>query len=267
MLVLRVMGFFYFDESIHPKGKFSLGVFIYSESSLECSVRDALLESGLVPKVDEYKSGARMDTNPEQKRARELLKSVIYKQCGIGVVVAPDDPRQVLGLEALRGLKKILSTVTFSSKSHDVFFDEGIFESEAKASRHAAQTLSGCPPCTFHFEQDSIKVLGLQVADLVAHTCAMMLLAELGLLNKIVKAGENSGYDPDLGIELEFELWAGMRGSFFAAPPPPVDTWKSQADFCVEVASRGLHVADYCDTGVRTAALARFGSMYLGCIH
>jgi hypothetical protein len=45
-------------------------------------------------------------------------------------------------------------------------------------------------------------------------------------------------------MELEFELWAGLRYNFFAAAPPPVDTWKSQLDFQVDVESRGLHIAD-----------------------
>ena len=208
-----------------------------------------------------------MDKSPKQARARELLKEVIHKQCGIGVVVAPDSPRTVLGVEAPLGLTKILSTIKFRSKTHEVFFDKGIFENEAEGRLEAAKIPSSCPPCNSHFEQDSVQVLGLQVADLVAHTCAMMLLAQLGLFKKMVKAGENSGYEPDLDVELESELWASLRRSFFAAPPPPVDSWKSQADYCVDVASRGLHVADRCDSNVRDAALARFGSMYLGCIH
>ena len=51
------MGFFYFDESVHPKGKFALGAFAYSESSLEQPVADALRRSGLNPYIDEFKSG------------------------------------------------------------------------------------------------------------------------------------------------------------------------------------------------------------------
>lgn len=261
------MGVFYFDESIHPKGKFAIGCFVYSETCLDSPVSNALLESGLVPKVDEFKSGARMDRNPKQARVRGLLREVIYKQCGIGAVVAPEYPRNLLGSEAPLGLAKILSTISFRSKTHEVFFDKGIFKNEAEGRHEVAGALSHCPPCNFHFEQDSVQVLGLQVADLVAHACAMMLLAELGLSKKMVKSGENSGYDPDADMELEFELWASLRYSFFAAPPPPIDTWKSQADFCVDVASRGLHIADSCDANVRSAALARFGSMYLGCIH
>jgi len=261
------MGFFYFDESIHPRGKFALGSFVYSETSLDSWVSNALMEGGLIPRVDEFKSGAYMDRNPKQARARELLKEVISKQCGIGVVVAPDSPRELLGVEAPLGLTKILSTIKFRSKTHEVFFDKGIFEGETDGRLQAAKVPASCSLCNFHFEQDSVQVLGLQVADLVAHTCAMMLLSQLGLLKKTVRAGENSGYNPDLGIELGFELWAGVRDRFFAAPPPPIDSWKSQLDYRVDVASRGLHVADGCSPDVRGAALARFSSMYLGCIH
>jgi hypothetical protein len=178
----RSMGFFYFDESIHPRGKFALGGFVYSETSLDSSVGNVLMESGLVPRVDEFKSGARMDRNPKQARARELLKEVIHKQCGIGVVVVPDSPRELLGVEAPLGLTKILSAIKFRSKTHEVFFDNGIFENEAEGRLQVAKVPCTCPPCTFHFEQDSVRVLGLQVADLVAHSCAMMLLAQLGLL-------------------------------------------------------------------------------------
>jgi hypothetical protein len=123
-----------------------------------------------------------------------------------------------------------------------------------------AKGLDDIAPTCF-FEQDSRQVLGLEVADLVAHTCAVMLLAELGLVKKTVKAAENSGYDPDSDMELEFELWAGVRYSFFAAAPPPPDQWESQLDFQVDVEARGLHVAATCDPEVRRAALARFGSI------
>jgi hypothetical protein len=260
------MGFFYFDESIHPRGKFSLGAFVYAEKPLDAEVADALRRSGLVPQADEFKSGARMDQSPEQVCAREHLKALVHMRCGIGVVIAPDCPRGDLGREAFVGLSKILSTTHFSSSTHEVFFDEGIFSTLA-AGQHAAEHFRPAQPCTLHYEQDSVQILGLQVADLVAHTCSVMLLAQLGLVRKNVKAGENSGYDPNLDMELDFELWASVRYNFFAAPPPPYETWKSQLDWQVDVAARGLHVAETCDFTVRDAALSRFGKMYQGCIH
>jgi hypothetical protein len=112
-----------------------------------------------------------------------------------------------------------------------------------------------------------VKVLGLQVADLIAHTCATILRAQLGSVKKTIKPGPNSGYDPDGDMPLDFGLWAGLRYNFFAAAPPPYETWKSQLDFSVDVESRGLHISTLCDNAVKNAALFRFGKMYLGCIH
>jgi hypothetical protein len=261
------MGFFYFDESIHERGHFALGAFVYTEESLDGPVANAVSKGGLTPRVDEFKSGSRMDRCPAQARTRNLLHSVIFdNSCRIGVVVAPHYPCLALGPEAIGGLSKILSTNQFRSGSHEVFFDEGIFGTASAGSR-AVEAMSVFQSSTFHFEQDSVQVLGIQVADLVAHTCATMLLAQLGVVKKMVKTGENSGYDPDSDVELEFKLWAGLRYNFFAAAPPPVSTWESQLDFQVDVKSRGLHIADRCEQKVRSAALARFGSMYLGCIH
>jgi hypothetical protein len=260
------MGFFYFDESIHPRCNFILGAFAYCEDSLDGPINDALNHSGLSPGVDEFKSGAYMRDNPGQVSARALLKSIVCNQCRIGVVVAPHTPRHLIGREALDGLNKILATGSFRSSSHEVFFDRGIFASVGAGQRQAETTCDG-RPCSFHFEQDSRKILGLQAADLIAHTCATMLLDQLGLVKKTVKAGPNSGYDPDADMPLGFELWAGLRWNYFATGPPPYDTWKSQLDFKVDVQSQGLHISTSCDESIKSAALSRFGSMYLGCIH
>jgi hypothetical protein len=260
------MGFFYFDESIHPKCNFILGAFAYSEDSLDGPVSDALRHCGLTPRVDEFKSGTYMTGNHVQVSARALLKSIVRNYCRIGVVIAPNVPRRLIGHEALNGLNKILATASFRSSSHEVFFDRGIFAGSV-AGQVEAETICDGRPCRFHFEQDSRKILGLQVADLVAHTCATMLLAELGSVKKTVKAGPDSGYDPDADMPLEFELWAGLRYNFFATGPPPYDTWESQLDFKVDVESKGLHVSRSCDESIKNAALSRFGSMYLGCIH
>ncbi len=97
--------------------------------------------------------------------------------------------------------------------------------------------------------------------------CATMLLAQLGLVKKTIKAGPNSGYDSDGDMPLEFSLWATLRYNFFSTSQPPYETWKSELDFKVDVESRGLHISDSCDDAVKSAALSRFGSMYLGCIH
>jgi hypothetical protein len=145
------VGYFCFDESIHPRAEFALGAFAYSEAPLDGLVSDALRESGLTPGVEEFKSGARMDRELRQANARNLLQGIFRANCRLGVVVSPDSPREVLGTEALRALKKILATCRFRSEAHDVYFDAGIF-SNRSAGERAATALSVDGNCTLHFE-------------------------------------------------------------------------------------------------------------------
>jgi hypothetical protein len=54
------MGYFYFDESIHPREGFILGSFVGSPCDESAQVERALAETGFQPGVDEFKSGSRM---------------------------------------------------------------------------------------------------------------------------------------------------------------------------------------------------------------
>src|SRR5207302_7350854 len=112
------------------------------------------------------------------------------------------------------GLATICQANSLNQQREPVYFDEGIFSS-TRAARQLSEQTSAARYCDVLAEQDSRYIKGLQLADLVAHTCATMLLDALGLLPKLVKAGPNSGYDADLDIELAFELWAGVRYQFF----------------------------------------------------
>ncbi|MBI4005672.1 MAG: hypothetical protein HY356_03290 [Gammaproteobacteria bacterium] len=259
------MGFFYFDESIQEKAGFIVGAFVYSKYDITPVVFDALAEAGLVPTVDEFKSGARMAANPEQAKARAFLRGLLMEvKTGIVVIPAADRPR--LGNEALAGLAKILSAHTLANEPHHVFVDESIAVdiSSMQAFRSGIGSV-----CEVHLDQDSRTIGGIQLADLAAHSMGVMLLEQQGLLRKMVKAGENSGYDPDLDIELGFELWASLRYSFFKAPQPkpgsvpddPVGT------LVFDVENFGLYVAQSCDEALRRSAIERFGECYLGCIH
>jgi hypothetical protein len=206
-----------------------------------------------------------MGRNPEQASLREDLRQVLCHSCGLGVVVVPCASE--LGLESLRLLQKMLTHPDLASGDHDVYLDEGLFPSADRARRDAS-AIGGLDRCRLNFEQSSVHVAGIQLADLAAHTCAVMLLESLGVVNKTVKAGENSGYEPDLDIEIGFELWAGIRYNFFSAPPPHPDEWDdSELQPVADVRPYGLHVSTNTSEKVRRAAVDRFGSMYLGCIH
>ena len=95
-----------------------------------------------------------------------------------------------------------------------------------------------------------------------------MLLEELGYISKKVVTGENSGYEPDLEITLGFELWAGIRYSFFMAPTAhsaPQDEQLLMATFNVE--GYGLYISKLSSSDLVQASRRRFGTNYLGCIH
>ena len=255
---------FYFDESIHDnRGEFILGAFVFGVDPT-VDVRNAITAVGLDPDKDEFKSSAKMQNHPEQRLLREKLYQVLKLEYRYGVVVVPRTERRRLGEEALRGLVKICRANRLTNRREDAYFDSGIFQSESHGNELARVT-GASQYCAVHPEQDSRLVNGLQLADLVAHACANMLLDALGLLTKKIKAGANSGYPPDMEIALGFHQWAGVRWNFFSGGlPKPIH---SNEDMVVEVADYGLHIADSCSQRLREAALARFGRQYLGCIH
>lgn len=259
------MGFFYFDESIQKKGEFIIGAFVYSNADITPAVFSELAAAGLKPGIDEFKSGAQISARPELAKARQSLRSLL-RHVGTGVVITPVADRQRLGKEALIGLAKILTANSLVNIPHQVFIDEGIIIDgpSLEGFRNGAGSW-----CEVHINQDSRAIGGIQLADLAAHSMGIMLLEHQGIVRKMVKAGENSGYDPDLDIELGFELWASLRYSFFKAPQPKPNAVSGDpvGDSVFDVENYGLHVADTCDISLRKSAIERFGECYLGCIH
>lgn len=259
------MGFFYFDESIHEKDGFIIGAFIYYRADITPSVFGALTEVGLRPGIDEFKSSAKMAAVPEQIKARGRLRCLL-DGVSTGIVVIPSAEREKLGDEAILGLGKILQANDLLVKLHQVFLDQGISVTGA-----ALEIFRKGPGrlCEVHVNQDSKVIGGIQLADLAAHSMSVMLLEQMGLFKKMVKAGGNSGYDPELEIELGFELWASLRYSFFKAPHPKPGPIPDDpvGELIFDVENYGLHIAATCSGRLREAALARFGECYLGCIH
>jgi hypothetical protein len=82
----------------------------------------------------------------------------------------------------------------------------------------------------------------------------------------MVKAGENSGYDPDLSIELGFEIWATLRYTLFNKGST-ICTDVQIADATVKVEPHGLYISKFCDSNLTETARSKFGDVYLGCIH
>jgi hypothetical protein len=133
--------------------------------------------------------------------------------------------------------------------------------------RDLLQSLVEDSHCILHFEQDSKVIAGIQLADLAAHTCSIMMKDSLGLVTKMVKVGENSGYNPEMMIELGFLMFASIRYCFLGKARPYDDT-RPQTEWAqIDLSNYGLVVGADLRDDIRKGALDRFSSIYLGCIH
>lgn len=255
------MAYFYLDDSKHHKHGFSLAAFAICDDDPHEELEVIFATCGFDLATYEYKSSTTMRDNPDLQRMRDALRSFVRSKCQIAVCVVDGDKQ--LGPASLKLLKKAILHPQLRDQSHQVFFDEGLFSSEGKGKATASE-ISGLDDCAIHFEQDSQCVSGIQLADLIAHTCGTMLLDALGKLNKIVNV-PNSGYDDDVEIDLGFEMWAGIRYAFLSvANGADID----DEDFAVVlVEPYGLYIDPSASCDVAAAARKRFGSMYLGCIH
>lgn len=254
------MAYFFLDDSKHHKRGFSVSAFAICEENPQDELIALFVESGFDPSSFEFKSSSSMHDNPRLRDLRLKLRAFIHHKCRVAVSVVTGDKK--IGPTSLRLLKSALSHHSLHGQTHEVFFDEGLFSSRQAGEKQAAK-LGSLEKCQFHFEQDSKSIAGIQVADLVAHTCGIMLLDALGYINKKVRV-RGSGYD-DVDIELGFEMWAGMRYAFLrvnkAYPKDDLDL------ATVEVEPFGLFIDESVEQVVADAARERFGEMYLGCIH
>ena len=253
------MSYFFLDDSKHHKHNFSISAFAICETNPQHELESIISKCGFDPASFEFKSSNRMDANPDLQLLRSELRTFIHHNCKIAVCVAADD--KGIGLASLRLLQKSISHDSLRGRKHEVYFDQGLFSSRQSGEKLAAG-LADLERCQLHLEQDSQTIAGIQVADLIAHTCGIMLLDRLGAIEKKIVVQE-SGYDDE--IALGFEMWASVRYSFLSRgklnPKDDFDIAK------VDVLPWGLFIDEGVDDRVASAAKDRFGEMYLGCIH
>ncbi len=258
------MSYFFLDDSKHPDNGFVVAVFVAFPVDLSQEVAQRLKLRGLRPYVDEFKSSHRMDGHEVLQNLRDDLRDVL-RTCKLGICVSGDEKR--LPNQASILLEKMLSHPDFSDAHHKIITDQGIFST--KSAQAEMRVIRGAERCEFQFEADSKIELGIQLADLAAHTCGIMMKDSLGLISKTLRAGENSGYDPDSRIELGFAMWASLRYCFLGISAPDLN-WEADdiKKLCtVYTHDHGLVVDSNLSEDLREATYDRFGSMYLGCIH
>lgn len=257
------MGQFYIDDSVHDKAGFIVGACIYTESDLAEEIKNVITANGHDPNFFEYKSCRNYSKQPSSVAVRSGLKGLL-SLCKLAIVIVPRAHRDQIGFECIKALKTFIEFNEESiSYPINISFDQGMFTSVKKAQFCADQL--EFKDCHFFWEQNSLSVPGIQMADLAAHTASIQLKERMGLVRKMVKAGENSGYVPDLEIELGFEMRATLRYAFFRAAGKGYQDPIKKATLPVE--PNGLYISPLCNDDLAAITRECFGNVYLGCIH
>lgn len=255
MLRIGIMTTLYFDDSRHPQRGFELGAFVIADQPVDAHVRHVLVEHGLDPNTDEYKSGRLFSGIPRMQSLRRAMMQTLQNYCGVSIVVVPSGNPLALGHEALLLLTDIFKHPDVEESS-DVFFDQSLFTSVQAAN--AAASDIGLTRCSTQFEQNSRDVRGIQLADLAAHTCATMLSETIGHTTKIL-AKINPSTGETFEAPLGWELWYKLRRHFLGRPMDPWDSVLRTEPF-------GLRISPECPQTLAAGARERFSELFLGCV-
>lgn len=189
----RALSHCYVDESVQARSGFVASAFVFTDADFERDVEHTLVEAGLTPREEELKSSSRMDTNPAMRAARDSILALAGSKTRIAVFIGPYD-RRTIGKHCLQALQSVLLRNAIAPASLDVHFDEDIFPSEAEA-RRLHQLFRFLSEARLHHQENSRLVLGIQVADVVAHSFGQILKAEISGEAKMIEiGGPNTGY-------------------------------------------------------------------------
>lgn len=257
------MAYLYFDESIRENGKFIVGALVLAQGNLSKAVRDQWCAMGYDPDVDEYKSSALKLNDPRSQQQRNFLRELLHSS-NLALTVCPSDDRRQLGTYCALLVAQLQEKGLLAPGYHELYVDQNIFMPRKHASTLVTSGVS------VFLNQDSRIAAGLQVADHAAHALGGMLLEEMNIVRKIIRAGGVSGYDPHLEIELGFELWASLRyallgmSEYIPGLSPASD---DSINPYFRVDGYGLFVSPSCSEKLAKNVRNRFGITYLGCIH
>jgi len=208
------------DESIHHGLGFIVTAFVFARTDVGPLVRDSLASAGMMPGRDEFKSSEPMASNPAMRSLRERLLRIASDHTTIAALVTPSDTRPELGAAVIDALDVILRKNGMPLPLC-AWFDQGMFRSTGKASRLAASVAS-LATSALAFEQDSRAVLGLQLADAVAHLVAQVLREEVSGVKKPVGiGGPDTGYADGTIAPLGWALLMTLRYAFLVRPVVP----------------------------------------------
>ena len=97
----------YVDESIHDSCGFVATAFVFGRDGFEKTVEEVLKKPGLSPPSEEFKSSARMDSDPRMQLARNGLLALAGSKVKVAVFFGAFN-RAALGKHTLHVIGDIL---------------------------------------------------------------------------------------------------------------------------------------------------------------
>jgi hypothetical protein len=276
--------FIYVDESIHDNLGFIVTAFVCSRNDLNAFVAKVLAEEKLEPGVNEFKSSSYMTVNPTMQIVRDKLFSVANNETKVALLISSSKMRSILGKDTMEALNLIAIRNGIDLKSSSVFFDQGIVQSEKEGFK-IAEHLSMPSGAKLHFQQDSKTVMGIQIADALAHTSAQVLREQITGRGKSVQiGGEKTGYEVGTTANLGWLLLMSISRCFFVRQmlyPQNMESYDPRTNPVIlrdmddpatfakhpDLLGWGVIVADNLDPNISRSVETAFGKIWLGCIH
>lgn len=272
----------YVDESIYDILGVVVTSFVFADETFNDIVFESLRKAGLNPPKDEFKSGVRMESNKPMQKARKYLMYLAGQKAKIAVFIGPFD-RQHLGRQTFQALQSVIVKNSIDPISLSIHFDEEIFPSQKEADRlhKLFKSLKGC---NIFAKEDSKICVGIQVADVVAHSFGQIIKETLTGTKKIIDiGGKGTGYAKGTEANLGWALLMNLRYALFTRPvvqisedyslasdPVIIDPeYDDPVEFCMHpiLLGWGVQVAPEASTELRLAVNEKFGQLWLGCIH
>lgn len=200
----------YVDESVQTDSGFVATAFVFGGPAFEVEAERVLRDSGLCPREDELKSSARMDLDPRMRAARDAALHLAGSSARVAVFFGPYN-RSTIGKHSLQALQSVLLRNALFGAPLDVHFDEDIFPTVAEAQR-LQKLFRALGHVRIHPREDSRLVLGIQIADVVAHSFGQILKAEIsGEANEVEIGGPDTGYPDGTKAPLGWSLLMRLR--------------------------------------------------------
>ncbi|BBU71478.1 hypothetical protein ICHIJ1_13970 [Fluviibacter phosphoraccumulans] len=240
------------DESIQETLGYICVGFAYCKEAPDEAINNAITQAGLVPGVDEYKSGYRMASSSARHSLRESIYQIVLERCNLGVYIAPLSERPSLLTSTVDVAEQLIRRNDLDLPQY-IFVDQGI--AGCIDPHSGIKIIPGC---------DSRLVPGIQLADFVAYHCSYLLKCALtGMTKKIIIE------DPPLPltgeeVDLDWILRTDFRRHFFVEQRNVEEI--TGDDWFFKLAGFGAFFSSGLSQEVRLAAEETFDSMYFGCV-